>query len=130
MLKHNLQSSAVCNRRRTSGGRKSRQRLTVDVKGPGMKVFLRGYPEKDSTTFGADADTFQDYVRDPTGKFELPRGFKKQLKNYVWDTWMPAGDILRGQREVAGGSREKRFVFSFQEFTIPMLRSLKLNTEN
>ncbi len=65
--------------------------LTVDVKGPGMKVFLRGYAEKGSTVFGAEADAFQGYLRDPTGKIELKRGFKKQLKKYVWDAWYPAG---------------------------------------
>lgn len=65
--------------------------LTVDVKGPGMKVFLRGYAEKGATNFGAEAGAFQGYLRDPTGKIELKRGFKKQLKKYVWDAWMPAG---------------------------------------
>jgi len=65
--------------------------LTVDVKGTGMKVFLRGYPEKTSTDFGADEGAFQGYLKELAGQFENKRGRKAFIKKYTWDGWMPAG---------------------------------------
>ncbi len=65
--------------------------LTVDVKGPGMKVFLRGYRDKGSTAFGAEEAAFQGFLLDKAGKFENRRGRKRLLSKYVWSAWMPAG---------------------------------------
>ena len=65
--------------------------LTVDVKGPGMKVFLRGYPNKESTAFGADEAAFQGYLQELAGKFENKRGRKGFIHKYVWDAPLNVG---------------------------------------
>ena len=65
--------------------------LTVDVKGPGMKVFMRGYPEKESTAFGADEAAFQGWLLDRAGQFKNERGRTKFKQKYIWSAWMPAG---------------------------------------
>ncbi len=65
--------------------------LTVDVKGPGMKVFMRGYPGKESTAFGADEAAFQGWLIDRAGKFKNERGRTKFKQKYIWSAWMPAG---------------------------------------
>jgi hypothetical protein len=65
--------------------------LTLDVKGPGMKVFLRGYTETGPTDFGLDEKAFQGYLREQAGKDSQERGRKILRYRYVWDAWMPAG---------------------------------------
>jgi hypothetical protein len=67
--------------------------LTIDVKGPGLLVWLVGYPEKPSNAFGADAAAFQEYLKE--GKLGKPlpkeRGHDPFLYKYVWRGQLAAG---------------------------------------
>ena len=67
--------------------------LTIDLKGPGLLVWLVGYPEKPSTAFGADAAAFQEYLKE--GKLGKPlpkeRGHDPFLYKYVWRGQLAAG---------------------------------------
>jgi hypothetical protein len=65
--------------------------LTVDVKGPGMKVFMRGYPEMPDTAFGADEGALVGYLKKLRGEFVNERGRKAFIKKYTWSAWVPAG---------------------------------------
>lgn len=67
--------------------------LTIDVKGPGLLVWLVGYPDKPDTAFGADAKAFQEYLRDNVlGKpRENKRGFDSIIAKYVWRGQLAAG---------------------------------------
>jgi hypothetical protein len=65
--------------------------LTVDVKGPGMKVFIRGYPEEPDLSFGADEGAFIGHLQKLAGTFKNERGRKAFIKKYTWDSWMKAG---------------------------------------
>jgi hypothetical protein len=65
--------------------------LTVDVKGPGMKVFMRGYPQEPDLAFGADEGAFQGYLKKLKGEFVQERGRKAFIKKYTWSAWVPAG---------------------------------------
>ena len=56
-----------------------------------MKVFMRGYPEKESAAFGADEGAFQGYLLELAGKFKNERGRTKFKQKYIWSAWMPVG---------------------------------------
>ena len=67
--------------------------LTIDVKGPGLLVWLVGYPEKPSTAYGADMAAFQEYLQEKiTGKpAPNKRGRDPFLHKYVWKGQLAAG---------------------------------------
>jgi hypothetical protein len=67
--------------------------LTVDAKGPGLLVWLVGYPKKPSTKFGADEAAFQEVLQEhKTGKpLDRKRGHKTFIHSYVWKGQMAAG---------------------------------------
>lgn len=67
--------------------------LTVDVKGPGLLVWLVGYPKKPRTGFGADEGAFQEVLQErKTGKpLDRSRGHKTFIHSYVWKGQMAAG---------------------------------------
>jgi hypothetical protein len=67
--------------------------LTLDVKGPGLLVWLFGYPEKESTPFGADAAAFQEYLKEKTtGKPpDTTREREPFIHKYVWKGQLAAG---------------------------------------
>ncbi|MGE3405831.1 MAG: hypothetical protein AB7I37_03390 [Pirellulales bacterium] len=80
--------------------------LTVDVKGPGMKVFMRGYPNPPDTAFGADEGAFMQHLQKLAGEFRNERGRKAFIKKYTWDSWMKAGG---GDQWQTYSRREKPF---------------------
>lgn len=66
--------------------------LTVDVKGPGILVWLVGYPEKPDTTFGADQGALQQYLAEAKGRAQpQKRGRPAFIHKYVWKGQMSAG---------------------------------------
>ncbi|HQU44511.1 MAG TPA: hypothetical protein PK867_16945, partial [Pirellulales bacterium] len=66
--------------------------LTVDVKGPGILVWLVGYPEKPDTTFGADQGALQQYLAEAKKRAgPQQRGRPAFIHKYVWKGQMPAG---------------------------------------
>jgi hypothetical protein len=66
--------------------------LTLDVKGPGILVWLVGYPDKPDTTFGADQGALQQYLAEAKGRAEpQKRGRPAFIHKYVWKGQMPAG---------------------------------------
>lgn len=66
--------------------------LTVDVKGPGMLVWLVGYPDKPDTTFGADQGALQQYLAEAKQRdAKQKRGRPAFIHKYVWKGQMPAG---------------------------------------
>ena len=66
--------------------------LTLDVKGPGILVWLVGYPEKPDTTFGADQGALQQYLQEARGKAPPQRrGRPAFIHKYVWKGQMAAG---------------------------------------
>lgn len=66
--------------------------LTVDAKGPGILVWLVGYPDKPDTTFGADQGALQQYLTEAKGRAEpQKRGRPAFIHKYVWKGQMPAG---------------------------------------
>jgi hypothetical protein len=67
--------------------------LTIDVKGPGLLVWLIGYPDKPDTKFGADAAAFQEYLKEKkTSKpAENKRGRDPFIHKYVWKGQLAAG---------------------------------------
>jgi hypothetical protein len=81
--------------------------LTVDVKGPGMKVFMRGYPKEPDLAFGADEGALQGYLLKQRGEFRNERGRRLFRHQYVWDSWFPAGGDTQNWRTYS--RREKPF---------------------
>jgi hypothetical protein len=79
--------------------------LTIDAKGPGMLAWLFGYPEKQSTDFGADEGAFQEYLQAAlTGKpKDVKRGHESFIHTYVWKGQMSLG----GSDEWKTYSRDK-----------------------
>jgi hypothetical protein len=67
--------------------------LTVDVKGPGILVWLVGYKEKGGTAFGSENGAFQDVIKEKsTGKpVDKGRGHEPYIHSYVWKGQMAAG---------------------------------------
>ncbi len=66
--------------------------LTLDVKGPEILVWLVGYPEKPSVSFGADAGAIQQYFAKRRGKAQPnKRNFKAFIHKYVWRGQLKAG---------------------------------------
>jgi hypothetical protein len=67
--------------------------LTVDVRGPGLLVWLVGYPEMPNTAFGADMAAFQEYLQEKTTGKAVPnkRGRDPFLHKYVWKGQLAAG---------------------------------------
>jgi hypothetical protein len=67
--------------------------LTIDVKGPGLLVWLVGYPEKPSTAFGADEGAFQEVLKEKlTGKPAAKgRDHDPFIHKYVWKGQLAAG---------------------------------------
>jgi hypothetical protein len=66
--------------------------LTLDVKGPEILVWLVGYPEKPSVSFGADAGAVQQYFSKRRGKAQPnKRGRKAFIHKYVWRGQLKAG---------------------------------------
>ncbi len=67
--------------------------LTVDVKGPGILVWLVGYPEKGSTAFGSENGAFQDVKKEGLTRkpVEKKRGHDPFIHKYVWKGQMAAG---------------------------------------
>jgi hypothetical protein len=67
--------------------------LTLDVKGPGLLVWLMGYPDKESTAFGADAAAFQEYLKEKTsGKApDTTRQREPFIHKYLWKGQLAAG---------------------------------------
>ncbi|HEY7315654.1 MAG TPA: hypothetical protein VH643_40370 [Gemmataceae bacterium] len=79
--------------------------LTLDVKGPGILVWLVGYPEKGSTAFGSENGAFQDALKEGLTKkpVEKKRGHDPFIHKYVWKGQMAAG----GSNEWKTYSRRK-----------------------
>ena len=79
--------------------------LTLDVKGPGILVWLVGYPEKGSTAFGSENGAFQDALKEGLTKkpVEKKRGHDPFVHKYVWKGQMAAG----GSNEWKTYSRRK-----------------------
>jgi hypothetical protein len=69
--------------------------LTIDVKGPGLLVWLVGYPDKPDTAYGADMAAFQEYLKEKvTGKpAPKKRGHEPFLHKYVWKGQLAAGGL-------------------------------------
>ena len=67
--------------------------LTVDVKGPGILVWLVGYPERAGTEFGSESGVVRDLLKEQeTGKpVEKGRGHESLIHKYVWKGQMAAG---------------------------------------
>jgi hypothetical protein len=68
--------------------------LTVDVKGPGLLAWLVGYPQKESTAFGADSAAFQQVLEEKvTGKPKDvgKRGFEGFIHKYSWKGQLAGG---------------------------------------
>jgi hypothetical protein len=66
--------------------------LTIDVKGPGILVWLVGYPDKPDTTFGADQGALQQYLEEKKrGDRPQARGRPAFIHKYVWKGQMAAG---------------------------------------
>jgi hypothetical protein len=82
--------------------------LTIDVKGPGLLVWLVGYPEKPSTAYGADMAAFQEYLKEAlTGKpTPQKRGREAFIHKYVWKGQLAAGGSDQWKRY---SRREKPF---------------------
>jgi hypothetical protein len=79
--------------------------LTIDVKGPGLLVWLVGYEKKGSTAFGSEAAAFQEVLKEKkTGKPKvMKRGHDAFIHNYSWKGQMAAG----GSNEWKTYSRRK-----------------------
>jgi hypothetical protein len=60
--------------------------LTIDVKGPPIMAWLVGYNKKESNAFGADANAFQEYLRDKIAGKPRPnkRGFDGFINTYSY----------------------------------------------
>jgi hypothetical protein len=61
--------------------------LTIDVKGtPDVMAWLVGYEKKESIAFGADANAFQEYLKEKTtGKpLDRKRNFESFINKYIW----------------------------------------------
>jgi hypothetical protein len=61
--------------------------LTIDVKGePDVMAWLVGYEKKESNAFGADANAFQEYLKEKTsGKpLDRKRNFEGFINKYTW----------------------------------------------
>lgn len=71
--------------------------LTLDAKGPGMMVWLVGYPEKYEPFFGSDAKALIGYLRDR----HLPKGTPQKRNHNA----LIARYVYRGQMSV-GGSKD------------------------
>ena len=69
--------------------------LTVDVKGPPIKVWLMGYPEKPDNAFGVDQGALKQYLDESKDKEQKPqqRGREAFIHKYVWKGRMPAGGV-------------------------------------
>ncbi len=67
--------------------------LTVDAKGPGLLIWLVGYPTKPKTTFGADEPAFLEAMHERlTGKpVNRQRGHRVFIHSYIWKGQMAAG---------------------------------------
>lgn len=67
--------------------------LTLDVKGPGILVWLVGYPEKGSTAFGSENGAFMEVLQENlSGKpKEMKRGHESFIHKYVWKGQLAAG---------------------------------------
>jgi hypothetical protein len=67
--------------------------LTVDVKGPGLLVWLVGYPEKGSTAFGSENGAFMEVLKESQiGRpKEMKRGHEAFIHKYVWKGQLAAG---------------------------------------
>ena len=67
--------------------------LSLDAKGGPFLVWLVGYPEKGSNSFGADAAAFQEVLKSKrTGKEPVTdRKREVFVHNYIWKGQMPAG---------------------------------------
>lgn len=71
--------------------------LSVDAKGPPLKVWLLGYPERPDNTFGADQGAWQEYLEESSGRAaRQERGHEMFIHKYIWkgrletsgsDTW-------------------------------------------
>jgi len=78
--------------------------LTVDAKGPEFLLWLMGYPEPPSQTFGADAAAFQGYLKGKGTEEKQERGQKMFLQAIDWKGQMKAG----GAREWKTYSRRAK----------------------
>jgi hypothetical protein len=61
--------------------------LTIDVKGtPDVMAWLVGYEKRESTAFGADANAFQEYLKERTTAKPLDRkrNFEGFINKYTW----------------------------------------------
>ncbi len=67
--------------------------LTLDAKGPGLLVWLLGYPEKPDTSFGADEGAFLEVLKEKvTGKpVAKGRDHESFIHKYVWKGQLAAG---------------------------------------
>lgn len=66
--------------------------LSLDVKGPGILVWLVGYPEKPDTSFGADQGAFQQNRAEAKKPVERQQRRRPAfIHKYVWKGQMPAG---------------------------------------
>lgn len=66
--------------------------LTIDVKGPGILVWLVGYPDKPDTTLGADQGALRQYLAEKAqGDAPQARGRPAFIHKYVWKGQMAAG---------------------------------------
>lgn len=68
-------------------------RVYLDAKGPGAKVFIRGYEKKPAISFGDEAPAVQELFRNARGEPKLDergRPIRYRLR-YLYTTWFPVG---------------------------------------
>ena len=59
--------------------------LSIDAKGPPLKVWLLGYPEKPDNTFGADQAAWREYLEESSGRAaRQQRGHEIFIHKYIW----------------------------------------------
>lgn len=59
--------------------------LTIDAKGPPLKVWLLGYPEKPDHTFGADQGAWREYLETSSSRAgPQQRGHEIFIHKYIW----------------------------------------------
>lgn len=66
--------------------------LSIDAKGPPLKVWLLGYPEKPDNTFGADQGAWREYLEESSGRAaRQERGHEMFIHKYIWKGRLEAG---------------------------------------
>ncbi len=66
--------------------------LSIDAKGPPLKVWLLGYPEKPDNTFGADQGAWREYLEESSGRAaRQERGHEMFIHKYIWKGRLETG---------------------------------------